>query len=120
MPSQLQYACMHWTYHQTEGDPELSDENEIYDFLTTHFLYWLEAISLLGRVKECLDALRSLTRWLKNRDDLRLSTFVADAVRFVQAYFSVLAEAPLQVYCYLAFAPSKSVIRRTFKHAFPI
>ncbi|KAM0293119.1 hypothetical protein ACHAPM_011720 [Fusarium culmorum] len=65
MPSQLQYACMHWTYHQTEGDPELSDENEIYDFLTTHFLHWLEAMSLLGRVKECLDALRSLTRWLE-------------------------------------------------------
>ncbi|KAG5658696.1 hypothetical protein KAF25_010877 [Fusarium avenaceum] len=63
MPSQLQYACMHWTYHQTEGDHELSDDNEIYDFLTTHFLHWLEAMSLLGRVKECLDALRSLTKW---------------------------------------------------------
>ncbi|RKK66079.1 hypothetical protein BFJ69_g15728, partial [Fusarium oxysporum] len=119
MPSQLQYACMHWTYHQTEGDPELSDGNEAYDFLTTHFLHWLEAMSLLGRVKECLDALRSLTRWLEKRDDLRLSTFVADALRFVQAYFSVVAEAPLQIYCCLAFAPSKSVIKRTFKHAFP-
>ncbi|PNP59236.1 hypothetical protein FNYG_14987 [Fusarium nygamai] len=65
IPSQLQYACMHWTYHQTEGDPELSDENEAYDFLTTHFLHWLEAMSLLGRVKECLNSLRSLARCLK-------------------------------------------------------
>ncbi|KAF9775390.1 hypothetical protein IL306_006501 [Fusarium sp. DS 682] len=65
MSSQLQYACMHWAYHQTEGDRELSDDNEIYHFLTTHFLHWLEAMSLLGRVKECLNALRSLTRWLE-------------------------------------------------------
>ncbi|KAM5361519.1 hypothetical protein ACJA88_014443 [Fusarium oxysporum] len=65
MPSHLQYACMHWTYHQIEGDPESDDHNEVSDFLTTHFLHWLEAISLLGRVKECLDSLRSLARWLE-------------------------------------------------------
>jgi hypothetical protein len=65
MPSQLQYACMYWVYHQMEGDPKLTDDNEVYDFLTTHFLHWLEAMSLLGRVKECLDSLRSLARCLE-------------------------------------------------------
>lgn len=65
IPSQLQYACMHWAYHQTQVDPELSDENEAYDFLTTRFLHWLEALSLIDRVEECLDSLRSLARWLK-------------------------------------------------------
>ncbi|KAG7412993.1 Vegetative incompatibility protein HET-E-1 [Fusarium oxysporum f. sp. rapae] len=103
----------------TQGDPELSDENEAYGFLTTHFLHWLEALSLMGRVKECLDSLRSLARWLKTREDSRLSTFVADAIRFVQAYFSVIAEAPLQIYCCLAFAPRKSIIRRTFENVIP-
>ncbi|EGU72931.1 hypothetical protein FOXB_16560 [Fusarium oxysporum f. sp. conglutinans Fo5176] len=119
MPSQLQYACMHWAYHQTSGKPELSDDKEVYGFLTTHFLHWLEAMSLIGRVKECLDALRSLARWVETREDSSLSTFVADAERFVQAYFSVVAEAPLQIYCCLAFAPRKSVIRRTFKNVIP-
>jgi hypothetical protein len=65
IPSQLQYACIHWVYHQMEGDRKLNNDNEIYDFLTTHFLHWLEAMSLLGRVKECLDSLRSLARWLE-------------------------------------------------------
>jgi hypothetical protein len=65
MPSQLQYACMHWAYHQTSGKPKLSDDKDVYGFLTTHFLHWLEAMSLLGRVKECLDALRSLARWVE-------------------------------------------------------
>ncbi|EXL39972.1 hypothetical protein FOCG_17422 [Fusarium oxysporum f. sp. radicis-lycopersici 26381] len=119
MPSELQYACMHWAYHQTSGDTELSDDNDVYGFLTTHFLHWVEAMSLLGRVKECLDALKSLARWLEARNDSRLSTFVADAVRFIQAYSSVIAEAPLQTYCCLAFAPRKSVMRKTFKHAIP-
>jgi WD40 repeat protein len=41
---------------------------------------------------------------------------VADAIRFVQAYFSVIAEAPLQIYYCLAFTPRKSIIRRTFKN----
>jgi WD40 repeat protein len=40
-------------------------------------------------------------------------------VRFVQAYFSVIAEAPLQIYSCLVFAPIKSIVRRTFEHAFP-
>ncbi|KAG7424302.1 Vegetative incompatibility protein HET-E-1 [Fusarium oxysporum f. sp. raphani] len=119
IPPHLQYACMHWVYHQMEGDPKRDDDNKVYDFLTTHFLHWLEAMSLLGRVKECLDSLRSLARWLANREDSSLSTFVADAVRFLQANFSVVAEAPLQVYSCLAFAPSKSAVRKTFENAIP-
>ncbi|RKK77375.1 hypothetical protein BFJ68_g17978, partial [Fusarium oxysporum] len=55
----------------------------------------------------------------RNREDSRLSAFVADAVRFLQAYFSAIAEAPLQIYSCLGFAPSKSVVRRTFEHAIP-
>ncbi|WZH50304.1 LOW QUALITY PROTEIN: Vegetative incompatibility protein HET-E-1 [Fusarium acuminatum] len=65
MPSQLQYACMHWAYHQMEHNPNLDDDNEVYDFLSTHFLHWVEAMSLLGRVKECLESLRSLARRLE-------------------------------------------------------
>ncbi|EXL66214.1 hypothetical protein FOPG_17596 [Fusarium oxysporum f. sp. conglutinans race 2 54008] len=120
MPSQLQYACMHWAYHMMEGDPKLNDDNEVYDFLTTHFLHWLEAMSLLGRVKECLDSLKSLARWLENREDSSLSTFVADAIRFLQANFSVITEVPLQIYssC-LIFAPSKSIVRKTFEDIIP-
>ncbi|EXL39519.1 hypothetical protein FOCG_17876 [Fusarium oxysporum f. sp. radicis-lycopersici 26381] len=63
MTSQVQYACIHWVYHQTGGDSKIQDDKEVYDFLTTHLLHWVEAMSLLGRVKECLDSLRSLARW---------------------------------------------------------
>ncbi|KAH7142366.1 hypothetical protein DER46DRAFT_581782 [Fusarium sp. MPI-SDFR-AT-0072] len=119
IPPQLQYTCMHWAYHHMEGDPKSKDRNEVHDFLATHFLHWMEALSLMGRVKECLDSLRSLARWLKKQEDSSLSIFVADAVRFLQANFSVIAEAPLQIYSCLAFAPSKTVVRETFEHAIP-
>ncbi|KAI1032366.1 hypothetical protein LB504_013187, partial [Fusarium proliferatum] len=119
IPPHLQYACMHWVYHQMEGESKLNDDNKVYDFLTTHFLHWVEAMSLLGRAKECLDSLKSLARWLENHEDSSLSTFLADAVRFIQANFSVVAEAPLQIYCCLAFAPSKTVLRKTLGNAIP-
>jgi WD40 repeat protein len=44
---------------------------------------------------------------------------VADAVRFLKANFSTIIEAPLQIYPGLIFAPSKSVIRKTFENAIP-
>ena len=44
---------------------------------------------------------------------------MADAVRFLQSYFSVTVEAPLQIYCCLAFAPRMSVVRRTFENVIP-
>ncbi|EWZ77345.1 hypothetical protein FOWG_18235 [Fusarium oxysporum f. sp. lycopersici MN25] len=64
MPSQLQYACMYWVHHQMKGDPEHNDGDEVHDFLMTHFLHWLEALSLLGRARECLDSLKSMANWL--------------------------------------------------------
>ncbi|KAJ9412841.1 hypothetical protein QL093DRAFT_2518946 [Fusarium oxysporum] len=119
IPPQLQYACLSWAYHHMEGDPQSNDNNEVHDFLTTHFLHWVESLSLMSRVKECLDSLRSLARWLEKQEDSSLSIFVADAVRFLQANFSVVAEAPLQAYSCLVFAPGKSVVRKTFEQAIP-
>ncbi|CAG1984567.1 unnamed protein product, partial [Fusarium graminearum] len=119
VPSQLQYACIHWAYHYMEGDPKSNDNDQVHDFLATHLLHWMEALSLLGRAKECLNSLKSLARWQAKREDSRLSAIVADAMRFLQSYFSVIAEAPLQIYCCLAFAPRKSVVRKTFEDAIP-
>ncbi|RKK90937.1 hypothetical protein BFJ68_g16337 [Fusarium oxysporum] len=120
IPLELQYACMHWVHHHTKVDFEPTDSHEIYDFLTTHFLHWVEALSLMGRAGEGLDSIRSLVDWLGNRGDSSLLNFLADAVRFLQASFSVIDEAPLQIYSSaLTFAPTRSIVRKTFKHRIP-
>jgi dephospho-CoA kinase len=65
MSPELQYACMYWVYHQTKVDLEPNDSHEVYDFLTTHFLHWVEALSVMGRAGESLDSIRSLIDWLE-------------------------------------------------------
>ncbi|KAI3584116.1 hypothetical protein IWW34DRAFT_649644 [Fusarium oxysporum f. sp. albedinis] len=117
---ELQYACMYWVYHQIEGDSNPTESDEVHDFLTAHLLHWLEALSLLGRASECLKSLKSMADWLVGQRDSSLSKFVPDAVRFLQANFSVITEAPLQIYSYcLIFAPSKSIVRKTFTNVIP-
>ncbi|KAJ3469863.1 hypothetical protein MRS44_003928 [Fusarium solani] len=58
IPSELQYACMYWVHHQTNAGFEANESREVYDFLTTHFLHWLEVLSLMNRAREVLDSLR--------------------------------------------------------------
>ncbi|KAJ4041197.1 hypothetical protein NW753_010605 [Fusarium oxysporum] len=65
IPPELQYACMYWIHHQTKVDFEPNESREVYEFLTTHFLHWLEALSLMGRAEDCLDSIRSLMGWLE-------------------------------------------------------
>ncbi|KAM0185994.1 hypothetical protein ACHAPI_011898 [Fusarium lateritium] len=63
IPPELQYACMNWVHHQTKVEFEPNDSNDMYDFLKTHFLHWLEALSFMGRVSESIgfiDELQSI------------------------------------------------------------
>ncbi|KAG6979136.1 Vegetative incompatibility protein HET-E-1 [Fusarium oxysporum f. sp. conglutinans] len=117
---EVQYACLYWVYHQTAVEYEQDDSQQVYRFLSTNFLHWLEAMSLMGRIGESLDILRSLASWLNGGKCARLSNFINDAVRFIKTSLSVIDEAPLQVYSSaLVFAPRKSVVRRLFEKQTP-
>ena len=49
-----------------------------------------------------------------------VESFLHDAKRFVLRFQSVLADAPLQIYCSaLVFAPERSLVRRTFVDQVP-
>lgn len=57
--SQLEYACRFWTYHASEaGDENSLLLQEIVTFFETHFLAWLEVMSLSAQSP--LDALNLL------------------------------------------------------------
>ena len=59
IPTELQYSCLHWVDHLASSSREResrTDENEIAKHLadffeTTRSLYWLEVLSLLGRLR---------------------------------------------------------------------
>ena len=58
LPPELQYSCRYWTHHLAKSKDPPTDQ--IYLFLQDHFLHWMEVMSILGIVPECLDALSVL------------------------------------------------------------
>lgn len=60
MPPELQYSCLYWVYHIQQASQLLDDSSEVYEFLLSHILYWLEALGLMGRASEGLKILKAL------------------------------------------------------------
>ena len=59
----LGYACRSWHKHLVEKMP--AQTLEILDqFLTNKFLFWLEVLSVIGAVRDAVDALEQIVKWL--------------------------------------------------------
>lgn len=61
LPEQVQYACSHWVDHLQRSDIVASDDTVLYDFLRTHFVHWLEAMAVMGRIPIAIMILNNLT-----------------------------------------------------------
>jgi hypothetical protein len=47
------YACRYWVNHLQRSEIGLCDDNGlVHIFLKEHFLHWLEALSLMGKISE--------------------------------------------------------------------
>jgi WD40 repeat protein len=135
----LRYACCYWVHHVHEGDVLSSDVEAVSAFLHEHLLHWLEALSLMERLRDAILMLRDLELIMvrkltsspnimsrANDGGLKESAhpdgraFVNDAKRFVQASSDLIEEAPLQTYCSaLVFTPLNSLVRQQFSYEFP-
>ncbi|KAF2632856.1 hypothetical protein BU25DRAFT_329647, partial [Macroventuria anomochaeta] len=113
---ELQYSCRYWVEHLERSQHSIADADadEVQDFLQTHFLHWLEAMSLMGETSQCVRLLTRLQA-LVGPSASACASFLRDANRFVLRFCSIVAEAPLQVYSSaLVFAPETSIVRKTF------
>ena len=63
----LQYACKSWYKHLVSDLTTKRDEvtSVIYHFLGNKFLCWLEVLSVLGAVRNAIDALKVVIQWLE-------------------------------------------------------
>ncbi|KJZ68649.1 hypothetical protein HIM_11961 [Hirsutella minnesotensis 3608] len=67
------YSCVFWADHLFESGEtssckrQLSDDGAEFRFLKEHLLYWLESLSLLGKVPEGLRSIRKLLRIVQVR-----------------------------------------------------
>lgn len=60
LPSEVQYACRYWVHHLEFSGTSIQDDDQVYAFLQTHFLHWLEALCLIGSIHSSLSMLQIL------------------------------------------------------------
>ena len=54
LPQEVQYACQYWVRHLEQGGRRICDQDEVYVFLQQHFLHWLEALAIMGKISESI------------------------------------------------------------------
>lgn len=73
IPQDVAYACCYWVYHLLESKQGIHDGGEVHEFLATHFLHWLEALSWLGKLSNAvayISEIRSAVRVSQEKDFL--------------------------------------------------
>ncbi|KAF2403282.1 hypothetical protein EJ06DRAFT_472620, partial [Trichodelitschia bisporula] len=120
LPADVQYSCRYWVHHLSLC-PDLSlYRGQVLSFLKGYFLYWLEAMSLMGRMLETVSALDSLWLLFSNDEVDELENFLLDAKRFLLQNVWMIGQAPLQTYISaLIFAPERSIVREQFRMEIP-
>ncbi|RJE22558.1 wd40 domain protein [Aspergillus sclerotialis] len=118
LPSELQYSCRYWVYHLMQSN--VSSTDNILLFLEEHFLHWLESMSILGIISECVGMINSLQFIIQDKENLRISEFLHDSKRFILKNTQMMDTAPLQLYCSgLIFVPRQTTIRKSFDKQIP-
>jgi hypothetical protein len=52
IPPDLDYACLYWVFHFQQSRRRITDGDVVHAFLKEHFLHWLEALGLIGKISE--------------------------------------------------------------------
>ncbi|KAH7410673.1 vegetative incompatibility protein HET-E-1 [Cadophora sp. MPI-SDFR-AT-0126] len=120
LPPEVQYACLYWVQHLQRSSSQLYDNSQVHQFLQVHLLHWLEALGWMGKTSEGIRAILLLEAHIVADRSPNLHAFTHDARRFALHNRSVIAQAPLQLYCSaLVFAPGNSTVRRQFEDCIP-
>ncbi|KAK4220831.1 HET-E heterokaryon incompatibility protein, partial [Podospora fimiseda] len=123
----MRYSCVYWIHHlcdlisTTSSKRDILRENEtIHTFFKTKYLYWLEALSLLGAMSDGIKAMKQLQSQLGNSNQGQLTALIRDGYRFALSYGRIIEQAPLQAYTStLVFAPTHSLVKENFKREEP-
>ncbi|CAG8090975.1 unnamed protein product [Penicillium salamii] len=145
IPIAVQYASCYWIHHLRRSAIDPTEDLDVLEFFQYRFLYWLEALALVGRLPEgalMIDALAEMVsipnttpRSSQNRltklliDKLKmpqkphkdtpipLYLVLMDAKRFFRTHASTIENAPLQFYSSaMLFSPTSSITRQRYHH----
>ena len=60
IPFAVQYACRYWVYHLERSDVDAQEHCGVAEFFKARFLFWLEALALIGRLADGIAMLQLL------------------------------------------------------------
>ncbi|KAK6531042.1 hypothetical protein TWF281_007869 [Arthrobotrys megalospora] len=120
LPAHIRYSCYYWVHHLEQSRKRISDEDEVHTFLRNHFLHWIEALSLIGKVSDCIGLIDTLRSLADENKGFELSHFLYDARRFLLQNRWIINEAPLQLYSSaIIFSPEASIVKTMFRNRVP-
>ncbi|KAF9785740.1 hypothetical protein BJ322DRAFT_1210370 [Thelephora terrestris] len=110
----LQYACRSWHKHLV-NEPT-ANRHEITSalccFLEKKFLFWLEVLSVLGIVRNAVDALKVVAEWLEETSLLEVAN---DCFRFVLGFFEIISTSAPHIYHSALFlSPKESIVQKNY------
>ncbi|KAG8813182.1 hypothetical protein FRC19_002623, partial [Serendipita sp. 401] len=121
MSEALQYSCLHWSDHLSHI-PETND-GEVMAALDTftkvpRLLYWMEALSVMGKVAVGDSVLRRIPVWLKCLQT-SVEERIEDALKFILTFQEpIKISAPHTYISGLAFVPTDTDIWRQCSGSF--
>ncbi|TDL14574.1 WD40 repeat-like protein, partial [Rickenella mellea] len=127
----LQYSCFYWASHLYDSSAEKLNVAAVLAQLEKflfgcHLIFWLEVLSLLNHLDISIQALsillqdNQINHMLAEKGQNLNHSYaqaVADAYRFVRAFFEVISLSTPHLYISaLPFAPSGSLVARNLKY----
>ncbi|KIL58649.1 hypothetical protein M378DRAFT_53600, partial [Amanita muscaria Koide BX008] len=111
IPQQLQYACAYWVNHLEVANME--DEalmNGLNRFAHEHMLYWLEVLSLIGKLDSAHCDISVILKLQKSTSSA-LRQLLSDALRFISKFYEIIKRSALHTYySALPFTPTNSLL----------
>ncbi|KIL58540.1 hypothetical protein M378DRAFT_86348, partial [Amanita muscaria Koide BX008] len=115
IPQHLRYACAYWVNHLEVANME--DEalmNGLERFAYEHMLYWLEVLSLIGKLDSAHRAIGVVLRLLdtaQTSTSSDLDQLLSDALRFISKFNEIIKRSALHTYySALPFTPTNSLL----------
>ncbi|KIL55312.1 hypothetical protein M378DRAFT_91067, partial [Amanita muscaria Koide BX008] len=111
LPQYLRYACAYWVNHLEVAIME--DEalvNGLERFAYDHMLYWLEVLSLIGKLDSAHRVVGAVLKLLTSTSS-DLHQLLSDALRFISKFYEIIKRSALHTYySALPFTPTDTLL----------
>jgi len=137
IPRLVSYSCQYWADHLVHAPSDKILMRAAKFVMHEKLLFWLEAMSILGKTyeaslilrrvlasKACLSFISCNTSLMLAgqtfHPDHELTLFIRDALRFISAFIIPISHCAPQIYVSsLSFAPEQSLVAKKFCSRFP-